>query len=253
MGFIGRLKNAWNIFKLSLGLIKKDKSLVAIPIILILSSIFFFVSFLLIFFISKGIVLFYWIVFLFFMYFWSTFLSSAQSWMIYEVVHGKDTTVLSGIKRALKNLKDILIFAVVMLLIKILISSIRSKGRLGEILGSVLDRFTGIAGRLVLPAMIVTERNFTDAVKQLKDSLHAIPEIATYELGIGPLTSLVFFLGILIFIPLVILNVFIGILFIIILILLISLFSTYINNSYYTLLYLSLIEKKKIPELNILK
>ncbi len=261
MSFWYRLKNAWNIFKLSFSLLKKDKSLIAIPVLMLLSliilmGIFWYLNYVQI--LYRNYITY--LIFLFVMYFILTFLAAAQSWMVYEVLRGKDTTVKSGFKRAIQNFGDILTFVFTVILIRIFSSWLRKKGMIGQAAGSFIDYVTGIAGKLVLPAMIITERNFKDSVIQLKDSLKAIPEIAIYEIGIRPLTALFFFIGVFITILLSfssfifpIFGFLAGIIFLLIWLLIMMLLSVYVNNTYYTILYLTLIEKKKIPGLKLAK
>ena len=253
MGFFDRLKNAWKIFKLSFSLLKKDKSLIAIPIFMLLSFFVLFGIFGYLFFIykleSNYVVL---ILFLFIMYFVMVFLAAAQSWMVYEVFKGKNTTVGSGFKRAIQNFGDILAFVVTIVLIRIFSSWLHGKGKVGEMAGGFINYLAGLAGKLVLPAMIITERNFKESIMQLKDSIKAIPEIATYEIGIRPLTTLAFFIVILTSILFGFTFGFIvGLILFVIFIGLMILLSVYVNETYYTLLYLTLIEKKKIKGLNL--
>ncbi len=259
MGFIDRLKNSWDIFKFSFGLIKKDKSLAAIPILMFVSVIVLVIIFILAFFagsagesISNAGIYFWMILFLFFNYFLTTFYASAQSWMVHEVVQGKDTTVGSGFKRAFNNFFDILAFVIVSIIIKILASGLKKKGIAGKLAGGFIETISGIVGKLVIPSMIITERHFGQAVMQLKDSYKAIPEIATFEIGIRPLKSLVTIVGLfLAFIMLFFFGIFVGIIFFVLWIIIVMLLSVYINTTYYTLVYLTLIEKKKIKGLKL--
>src|SRR3972149_4498522 len=129
--FWDKLVNAWKIFKTSIAFIGRDKSLLAVPILLILSTIGFFALFLISFLTgSSGSLAIFAniIIFMFIIYFWSTFLGAAQAWMVYEVAQGKDATLFSGIGRALKNILDILACLFVLLLIKIVVGSLRGKG-----------------------------------------------------------------------------------------------------------------------------
>jgi hypothetical protein len=256
MGFFDRLHNAWKIFKLSFEFIGRDKSLAVVPVLMLLSGILFCILAIILypfaaimpesyFYVSA-------IIFLLIAQTWSTFLGAMQSWMVHEVAQGKDTTVASGFKRALHNIKDIIAFAVVFLVVSILINALRKKGRMGQFAAGWLDTLAGIVGKLVLPAMIVTERNFGEAVAQLKHSVKAIPEIATFEVGIRPLTTLAVFIGILAgFLFYVtfglVFTIIYGIMFFVALILL----TLFINNTYYTLLYLTLIEKKHVKGLHL--
>ena len=256
MGFFDRLHNAWKIFRLSFEFIGRDKSLMIVPVLMLLSGILFCIIAVILFPITSLMPESYFyasvIIFLLIAQTWSTFLGAMQSWMVHEVAQGKDTTVASGFKRALHNIKDVIAYAVVFLVVSILISAIRRKGRMGAFAAGWLETFAGIIGKLILPAMIVTERSFGDAVAQLKHSVKAIPEIATFEIGIRPLTTLAVFLGILVgalfffsFGP--IFTIIYGIIFIIAL----ALLTLFINNTYYTLLYLTLIEKKHVKGLHL--
>ncbi len=259
MGFLDRLKNSWDIFKFSFGLIKKDKSLMIIPILMFASVFALIILFIFFFFAGQigepvdNLRIYFWmILFLFFNYFINTFYASAQSWMVHEVVQGKDTTVGSGFKRAFRNFFDILAFVIVSVIIKILASGLKKKGIAGKLAGGFIETIAGIVGKLVIPSMIITERHFGQAVMQLKDSYKAIPEIATFEIGIRPLRSLATTIGFFIaFILFLSFGIFTGIIFFVLWVILITLFSSYINTTYYTLVYLILIEKKKIKGLKL--
>ena len=266
MGFLERLGNAWKIFVLSFQLLGKDKSLAIIPLFMLLSTYIVLILFSIIFgfplytgFFSSyfaragvfgqsyGIV--FVLLFLFLQYFWIYFLAAAQCWMVYEALYGKDTTVISGIKRAFRNLGDILIFSLVMMLLTGTGSG-RNKNAFARLFGPVISYFATLAGRLVLPGMIVTEKSFLESVKELKNAPRAWVEIAVYEIGTGPLWMIFFII-------LLVMTMWIGSLFggsaygltlIAGLMILISV-ATYVNTTYYTLLYLALIERKQVPGL----
>lgn len=255
MGLGDKLANAWYIFTTSLSFIGRDKSLLIVPILMILSAVGIFAAFLLAFLMQEPArMTLFAIIVLFFigMQFWMTFLSSAQAWMVYEVAQGRDTTLWSGLKRAFVNILDIVLFSIVVMLIKVLTGKLRQKGGAGRLAGGFLDMITGIAGKLVLPAMIVTDRSFFAAIKQLKDALPLIPEIAAFEIGIQPITGLVTFIGIIFSVLLgLAFGVLTGVAFLFLIILVVIIFSTLINQIYYTLLYLTLIEGKKVPGLKL--
>ena len=100
--------------------------------------------------------------------------------------------------------------------------------------------------------MIITERHFGQAIIQLKDSYKAIPEIATFEIGIRPLISLTTIIGLFLdFVMFLSFGIFVGIIFFALWLIVMMLFSVYINTTYYTLVYLTLIEKKKIKGLKL--
>jgi hypothetical protein len=256
MAITNRLVNAWEIFKLSFQFLARDKSLVAIPIIMLLSGIAIIVPFAMVFLLSgpnQGILIMWGLIFAVLANFWFTFLSAAQSWMVHEVAQGKDTTVASGFARAGRNLGDIFVYTIVMMLISAALSNLRKNGGgIGRIIAHAVGIVTGIAAKLVLPAMIVTERSFKESVLQLQKATKAIPEIATFEIGTAPLTGFVIFPSILIGGLLFALGmVLTGIFVIFAAIIIVTLVSKYVNQTYYTLLYLSLIEKKKVKGLKL--
>lgn len=191
------------------------------------------------------------ILFVLFAQTWMTFLGAMQSWMVHEVAERKDATVLSGFKRALHNWKDIIAYAVVFLIISIILGALRKRGRAGELAAGFFGALAGIAGKLILPAMIITNKTFGEAVNQLKHSIKAVPEIATYEIGIRPIAFLAVLLGALLTYLLAQLSGTLAFIFIIAYIIFLILASVFINNTFYTLLYISLIEKKNVPGLNL--
>jgi len=255
MAIFDRLSNAWNIFTTSFAFIGRDKSLVIVPVLMLLSGIFFGVlGIILLSLLSSLDELFRWgigILYLLFVHVWMTFLGAMQSWMVHEVAQYKDATIASGFKRAAENLLDIASYAVVFLAISLVASALRKRGRIGEIGAGFIDLFAGIIGKLALPAMIITERTFVEALSQLKESIHALPEIAAYEVGIRPITFVAIILGIGATIGLAQLSLMGAIIFTIIYVILLTLLTNFINNTYYTLLYLSLIEKKPVPGLSL--
>jgi len=252
MGFFDRLANAWKIFVFSFQILGQDKSLFILPFVMILGSgIIFSFMFLGYFFVTEAPIL-WMILTLFVISLWGTFIAAAQSWMVHEVLQGKDTTVGSGVSRALHNAKDIFYYTVVMSIITLVSSYFRSKGRLGEALGGTMSYLAGIIGKLVIPAMIVTERSFGEAVAQLKQSVRAFPEIATYEIGIRPLTHLalflVFIISFFVVSPFGLIAVGITLFILLIVVILLAL---YVNTTYYTVLYLTIIEKKRVSGLDV--
>ncbi len=260
-----RFANAWNIFKTSFAFIGRDKSLLIVPVVMLLSVVVGIVIILgsLIAFQNKEALEFVTtpfggIIILFFFYCWITFLGAAQSWMVYEVAQGKDTTFFSGVKRAVANILDIIFFSVAMVVIRMITAALRGRGRsrsptgiprpgIGDLAGSIIDKVAGVAGKLILPAMIVTDKSFGEAVRDINSALKALPEVVIFEVGIGPLTTVALMIGIgiawvLTKIGAIYVAIGLGLVWIV----LIIMFSILINQVYYTLLYLKLVERKKI-------
>jgi hypothetical protein len=256
MGVFDRLKNSWKLFSYSFKLLGKDKSLIALPVIMFFSSAALLVVLGLLYFgaifvLDKIYLYIFGLLLLLIFYFWSTFLASAQSWMVYEVTKGKDTTVGSGFGRAGKNFFDILWFSLAVLAIAVISRALKDKGKIGQISAGFLDVVSGIVGRLVLPAMIITEQSFGQAVMSLGKSLKSWPEVVTYEVGIRPLKAFFVYVGVIASILLMFVNFIIGVIFLVIYIVLFVMVTKYVEITYYTLLYIVVIEKKKIPGLDI--
>ncbi len=275
--FINGIKNAWRIFVTCLIFIRRDKSLLIVPVLEGIASVLFvlgiwqflikpfmeggkFTAFVAgspvnIYILIFGLLIIYYIII--------TFLNAAHCWMVYEVAQEKDATLLSGLRRAAKNAKDILLFSIALVVVKVIIGAIH--GQQGERrgfgigvarswLGELMDMATNLAAKLVVPAMIVTEKDFIQSVKQLRKALPRLTEIVVGA-GLGPLMMLVY---VLIVIAVILLSsamptffpIFVagGIIFAIIL----GVMKGAVEKTYYTLLYLTLIEKKKIKGLSSL-
>lgn len=159
-------------------------------------------------------------------------------------------------KRATINIADIIIYSFVYLLISILLSKLRERSTHGipctSTAASILDIIAGIAGKLVIPGMIITDKHFFQAVKDLGKALKNIPEIAAYEIGIGPLTTLATFLSVGISILLAMtLGIYAGLFLFALLFITILVLTKLVDQIYYTLLYITLIEKRKIKGLKL--
>lgn len=261
MSFFDRLHNSWKLFSTSLDFVRRDKSLFIIPFLMLGTAFLTLLFF-------GGLIILYGranfsqtgkyisgVFFLFFNILIQTFLGAAQAWMVYEVAKGKDTTLSSGLSRAAKNFWDIIQFAVIMLFIRLIGEQIgKRSGFLGRIAAGYFEAIVGIAGKLVLPAMIVTDRSLKDAVLQLKESMQALPEIATYEIGIGPLALLTLFAGFLVSLAFgMVFGIVLGVLLAVLIVISIIILSILIDQIYYTLVYLTLIEKKKVAGLVLVR
>jgi hypothetical protein len=256
MDFTERLANAWRLFTTSLSFIHRDKSLLIVPAILVASAIAFSVGFVLLLLarqaLSPAWLVANLLIFLFVMYVWVTFFSSAQSWMVREVAEGKNTTFASGLKRALKNIPDIVAYAFVMLTVKVVSAMLRRKGAVGRAAGGVLAVLAGVAGKLVLPAMIVTERTFLQSIEQLSHTTKVIPEIAAFEIGIRPLTWLSIFVSLAISAAFAASFGFLaGLIIAVFLLLTVTTLVVLVDQIFYTLLYLALVEKKHVQGLRL--
>ena len=255
MGFFDRISNSWNIFKISFDFLKRDKSLMIVPVIgaLVIIAVLILFFFFALPFVQYGGGWLFVILFLLIVNIIAVFFAAIQSWMVYEVAVGKDATLSSGAKRAFNNLFDIVLFVIASLVVGSVLRAVREKGGVfGEIASGVVGVFVGIAQKLIVPAMIIGERNFWESVKYLGKAVKALPEIAVYEIGMGPLFFAAFLLNIAIaFLVAMIFGFLTGvIMFVVILVLMIYLYSL-IDQIYYTLLYIAVLEKKKVKGLKL--
>jgi len=256
MRYIKRLKNAWEIFKTSLEFVLRDKSLLAVPALMVVSGFALCVIFLLMLpwmLISPGRFPLIILGFVILTQFIMNFLGAMQCWMVHEVARGKDTTIASGFLRSLKETPDIIVYSIVFLVLSCIPR--KKNGGMGalvyNIFAEILSVFITIAGKLILPAMVITERTFWQSAKQLKQAMKAWPEILIFEVGVRPLMGMLFGIGFIITLFTFFISPIIAIVFFVFLILVEILLSVFINNTYYTLLYISLIEKKKVKGLKL--
>ncbi|MBI4139618.1 hypothetical protein HY483_01510 [Candidatus Woesearchaeota archaeon] len=272
MTFFGRLKNSLELLKLSFHFLGKDKSLLIVPIMLPALNILTFIVLILagLGFLSKTseqfmgvygtIVIFTFLaVFFFVMSLVNTFFGAVHSWMVFEVVKGEDTTFKNGLRRASQNIKDIIFFSLSMMAIRLVTFYMRGRKKEGLDIGFYIrstfagwiDTLATILGKLVLPAMIITEMSFTEAVADLKRASKTWPEILTFEIGVQPIVNMI---TTIITIPLILLTIisfpsiisWIFITLIIMTILTGSVLKSFLNATYYALLYIALIEGKKM-------
>lgn len=258
MGVFDRISNAIEIFLECLKFIWRDKSLLIVPILMIIfNSIFLLIFFSFFIIKSKVIVLIisFSLIYAILIYFINSFFSAIQSWMVYEVAQNKDATFVSGLKRALKEIPDIIAYSITAIIISMIVSNIKGKaGTIGEVAGSFISFITSIAGKLVMPAMIITERNFVESIKQLRKAVKRWPEILLFEIGIGPLNWIIIIINLVIFIPLaVFISPIVGITTFLIIFVIQIIFSLVINQVYYSILYIALIERKKVSGIDIKK
>jgi hypothetical protein len=182
---MGRLSNSWSIFKQSLGVIKKDKELLFLPVISGISSLAIFLSFV---FPAYYVGLFekmdagdktaentiyamffamYLILSFVTIYFQAALISAAN-----ERLGGGDPTVASALRGANKRLGKIfvwsLIAATVSLLIQMLEAALRRAGNnlAASILGSLLGTAWTLMTYFVIPVVLFEERGPFEALKR---------------------------------------------------------------------------------------
>lgn len=215
MAFGDNLRQAWQLTKDSFALIGRDKSLLLPPILMLITNI------------ALTVILIYAFVSAFFtgapnpfgfIYFWAllilfailtaflnAFWSAALAWMVSQVARGEDATLFSGIWRALKNIFDVILYAIVSFLIAGAANSLRQQRRnifstfIAGMFAEIVKEAWDIAGHLTLPAMIVKDQNFFSALKEVKNVVKHLPEALVggfaFDFIAKGLGAFVFFIG----------------------------------------------------------
>ncbi|MDP3733924.1 MAG: DUF6159 family protein [Nanoarchaeota archaeon] len=197
-----KLINAVDLTVESFTLLKKDKSLlippilslVVIALIIILGFIFILLPAILLG--LGGTELGSYIIFslmMFPIYFVITFFSAALTWMVLEVKQGKDTTLLTGLKKAAAETVDIFLFSVTTLIVALLVRLIKGKkrDRFRHAAAGVLDAGWDVLGGLLLPSMILTHHTFFTAWKEIKEYRKTIPQVLAGSFGLGYIYTLI--------------------------------------------------------------
>lgn len=259
MGFEQTLKNSWKLVKGSLKLIWENPTLLIFPLLSILSFVIFFGIILYINFGSlvlatenvAGMFLLAGIFLLIFAApFFGTFFAVALSYETGEVLKGRKPSVRRGIQHAIKNLKEIVLWAFTLFLIQIIAGILRSQARkygsAGRVMGNtVIDILLagwGFATAFVIPIMAFEDTNPFDSIKKSVTLLkHTWGETLVGGVGAGSLLGLLAIpLLVLLFIP------YVGLFllpFIILGLVLIGILTQVFNTVFITALYLYATEK----------
>jgi hypothetical protein len=117
------------------------------------------------------------------LFFIGVLLDAALSWMVLEVVQGKDTSLASGLKRALGKTGSLVIYTVLSVIVMLLAGKIR-EGDGGFALRLIKGFFAGlleeawdIASHLLLPAMMLKNHDFGSAIKELPGMVKHLPQV----------------------------------------------------------------------------
>ncbi|HIH15414.1 MAG TPA: hypothetical protein HA360_02780 [Nanoarchaeota archaeon] len=258
------LERSWKLIKGSFKLIAANPTLFVFPVLSFLSFIAFLFligifAFPALFLASEeqiaanlqGIIFFGFFLLLFASPFFGTFFAVALSYETGEVLKGQKVSISRGIKHSIKNLKEIILWALTLFLINILQMILR---RLAEKYGGGLGRVAGntvidilLAGWGFVTAFVIPIMAFEDTTPfaSMKKSFHLLKatwgETLVGYIGAGSVLSLLLIpLFLLLFVPVI------GIIIIPILILaviFISLLTQVFNTVFMTALYLYATEK----------
>ncbi|MBI2507797.1 hypothetical protein HYV89_02485 [Candidatus Woesearchaeota archaeon] len=246
--FKKKLIHSKELIKESFGILKRDKSLWAVPLLsffslLILVPLIFVISLPLLKFENEWIFA-YVFLFLLIVYFVSTFFNAALTWMIWQVKQGKDATIGEGIRRALKNILDVLLFSITTLIVSMLAAMIRGGrrqeglGGLGREVGaSTLETSWNVLGSLVMPAMIIPEHHYFEAWAEVKEYRKTIPQVLVGHFGLGIIFSLAMVVAVLIMIGISLASPLAGLVVFVALIVPLIILNLLVRTTYFTLLY----------------
>ena len=184
----------------------------------------------------------------------SSFLDAALSWMVLEVVQGKDTTLMQGLGRAFKKSGSVIAYGIVSFIIMLFVSQLRSKdsGMIVNIVKSffanVVEEAWDIAGHFLLPAIILQDHKLSDAIKELPKLTSHIPQALVGGFAFDFIVNWLYFFELLFSLLVVFLlfslnpvaAIIIGIALLLGLILVTYLFYSFTKSVYFTLMYIDM-------------
>ena len=209
---MNKIQSSWELVKASFRVIKADKELMIFPIISSISLVFVTITFFIpslfagIFEESGLGVISYVVLFLYYLaqytviFFFNTALVGAAMIRL----QGGDPTLKDGFRIALSRFGAILGYAAIAATVGLILRALSRKGNLGRIVSSIFGLAWNIATFLVVPVLAMEGVGPIEAIKRSVSHLRkSWGEQIIGNLGIGAVFGLVFFLMILLFIPIV--------------------------------------------------
>jgi hypothetical protein len=185
----------------------------------------------------------------------SAVFSAALSWMTLEVVHGKDTTLGSGLARAVKKFGSLALYALVSLLVMLFVSQLRDNKKdnlimsiIRNLLAGVIEKTWDIASHFMLPAIALTDKGFVGAAKELPVLLKHLPETLVGGFAFDFVVRWVYLLdiilallvGFLFFAISPILGILVGLGLLFLLVVATYVFYDFVKSVYFTMMYIEL-------------
>src|SRR5437667_2477346 len=210
LGFLERLRIGWQLTKLSLGVLRKEKGLILLPFLsLLITGAVWILFFITIFFLTApsdvfgfwffyvGLAIVYYVTFFVSIYFNAAVMGTAMIRL-----NGGDPTISDGLKVANQNLKRIAGWALVSATVGLVLRAIAERfGVIGRIVAGFAGVAWGIATYLVVPVLIFEEIGPWAAVKRSGSLLRKTwGEAAGGYLTLGAIFVLLALPGILFFI-----------------------------------------------------
>ncbi len=181
MSFFSRLSNGWNLAKLSLDTINRNRSLLVFPLLSGISLIMVLATFFggTFFFVGDEIsslmddeqygnlmaltlVFFYYLI----NFFVIVFFNAALVHCAIKALNGQETSVGDGVSFAFSRIDKILGWAVLSATVGTLLQLLHNMGKIGEIIASLIGIAWSIMTFFVVPVLVYENRGVFDAVKQ---------------------------------------------------------------------------------------
>src|SRR2546421_7526637 len=175
LGFFERLRVGWQLTKVSLGVLRKEKGLVLLPFLSLLITgavwLLFFITIL--FFTAPSDVFGFWLFYVglaivyFVTFFVSIYFNAAVMGAAMIRLNGGDPTISDGLKVARENVRRIAGWALVSATVGLILRAIAERfGFLGRIIAGALGAAWGIVTYLVVPVLIFEKIGPWAAVKR---------------------------------------------------------------------------------------
>src|SRR3989440_4552730 len=176
LGFFERLRIGWQLTKVSLGILRKEKGLIVLPLLsLLLTGAAWLVFLISIFFFTAtptnpfgywlfyvGLAIVYYVTFFVSIYFNSAVIGAAMIRL-----NGGDPTISDGLKVANQNLKRIRGWALLSATVRLVLRAIAERfGFIGKIIAGIAGAAWGVATYLVVPVLIFEKIGPWAAVKR---------------------------------------------------------------------------------------
>src|SRR5467141_3716528 len=210
LGFLERLRIGWQLTKVSLGVLRKEKGLILLPFLsLLITGAVWILFFITIFLLTAPADVFgYWLFYVglaivyFVTFFVSIYFNAAVMGAAMIRLNGGDPTISDGLKVARTNIRRIAGWALVTATIGLVLRAIAERfGFIGRIIAGALGAAWGIVTYLVVPVLIFEKIGPWAAVKRSGSLLRQTwGEAAGGYLSLGGIIVLLALPGILFFI-----------------------------------------------------
>lgn len=181
MGFFTRIGNGWELVKVSLDTINKNKSLLLFPVFSVFSLVLILGTFLggTFFFFGdsleqlfndeeSGQIAGYAVVFVYYFinFFIVVFFNSALIFCAVKILNGEETTLGEGISFAMSKIGKIVAWAAVASTVGTLLQVLQNNGKIGKFVASLFGLAWSLLTFFVVPVLIFEDKGVIDTIKQ---------------------------------------------------------------------------------------